>query len=634
MKYDIHFAIAGLIVYVMILVNLRIQYNNGQNSVIKLRNLIIGLFMADLLDIVSAITIAFSEYVPVWINYVTNTGFFILEALCMSLLPVYIRYVLDPEHGKKSIIDYINEIIVGIFGVICATSFLTKLVFYFEGREFKSGVLYDLPYVLGIYFILYSFIRLMQSKRRFSRRQFATIVGFICISVSGSILQFFIPGSVFVLYFVFSIAAVVIMFGLETPDNIRLEKTLLELKRSESNLQEALERAQAADVAKSEFLARMSHEIRTPINAVLGMNELIARETTQPVVREYSADIADAGQALLALINDILDMSKIEAGRMELTETNYEPAKMLHEVNNILAGRFEEKGLKFKIKNNPEIPRVLRGDDVRIRQIIINLLSNALKYTETGSVELMADFSKLDESHIELIMSVKDTGIGIRDEDKEALFESFKRIDLEHNRKREGTGLGLNITKSLVEMMHGFINVESVYGEGSTFIVHIVQEIKDSSGMGLYEDMVSKAGSKKYKASFKAPGAHILVVDDVRTNLMVIKGLLKQTEITVDTALSGAECLDIIKTQKFDVIFLDHMMPEMDGIETMKYIRDDKSHCNQDTPVIMLTANAIMGAKELYIDSGFEDYLSKPIDWHELEQILVKHLPEEKVERL
>lgn len=631
MRFDVHFAIAGLIIYLLALLNLFIQYDNKQNTVRKLRQLIECLFLADLFDILSAYSIAYVDNVPLWVNYFTNTAFFIFEALCMAMLPRYIRFLLDPEKGKRCALDYINYGVVLIYGLICLSSFYTKLVFYFKDNMYKKGPFSDSAYLLGLYFQLYSFIRLMQQRDKFSTRQFRTIIAFICITVSGSIVQFLIPGSVFILYFIFSIAASITLFGLETPEYIRLEKALSELKKSEKQLQEAAEKAKATDVAKSVFLANMSHEIRTPINAVLGMNELINRETTDADIKTYSDDIADAGQSLLSLINDILDFSKIEAGQMELSETDYELSVLIREVNNIIKHRFEEKGLSFEIKNDSEIPNGLYGDDVRIRQILINLLTNALKYTDKGSVTLDVGYNRLADDEIELILSVADTGSGIKESDLDALFVSFKRINLENNRKREGTGLGLNITKSLVEMMHGYIDVKSEFGKGSIFTVHIRQTVRDNKPIGDFGKENSSRKERKYQAKLKAPTARILVVDDVRTNLLVIKGLLKQTEIIIDTALSGAECLEMIRETKYDIVFLDHMMPDMDGVETIRALKADDSHVNTNTPVVMLTANAIIGAKEQYLDDGFTDYLSKPIDWQELESMLIRLLPTDKV---
>ncbi len=635
MKYDVHFSIAGLIIYVLLLFILLIIYNKDQNTVKKLRDLIISLFLADFFDVASAYSIAYTQYVPVWVNYILNGLFFVFEGVCMAMLPRYVRCVIDPKNGRKNLFDHINAAIVAVYILLVASSPWTHFIFYFDGIKYHKGSLYNLTYTMGAYFLVSSFVRLIRNKKSFSSRQFSSIFFFIFIAVGGLILQFMMPGSLFVLYFSFSIASLITVFGLETPDSIKLERALIELEKSQGELKEAVIRAESADRAKSDFLANMSHEIRTPINAVLGMNELINRESNQPEIQGYSSNIADAGQTLLSLINDILDFSKIEAGRMELAPTDYSLSNLLREVSNIVKIRCEDKGLVFSIKNNPEIPSILHGDDVRIRQILINLLNNSLKYTDKGSVTLELDYQKLDSDSIELIMAVKDTGIGIKEEDLPSLFESFKRIDLENNRKREGTGLGLSITQSFVRLMEGSIDVSSVYGEGSVFTIRIPQTVVDATPVGKFKKESAKQEKKAtYHATFTAPTASILVVDDVKINLSVIKGLLKQTDIKIDTAVSGLECLEKVKENTYDIIFLDHMMPEMDGVETIRKMKEDNSHINLTTPIIMLTANAILGAKEEYLSDGFTDYLSKPVQWNELEEMLRNYLPEDKVQKV
>ena len=375
----------------------------------------------------------------------------------------------------------------------------------------------------------------------------------------------------------------------------------------------------------------MSHEIRTPINAVLGMNELISRESTEKQILEYSSNVADAGNALLSLINDILDFSKIEAGRMELAPDNYELSILLREVNNIMNIRFIKKGIDFRIKNNPNLPNNLYGDEVRIRQILINILNNALKYTDKGSVTLDVNFEKNDSDSITLILSSIDTGIGIKEEDLPSLFKSFTRIDLHHNRKKEGTGLGLSITQSFVELMGGTIDVESTYGQGSTFKIRIPQKVVSDEVMGTFDASASTSKKANNGERFTAPDARILVVDDIEMNLEIIKGLLKPCQLNIDLAESGQACLDAVAQNAYDIILLDHMMPDLDGVETMKLMKNDTTHPNQDTPVIMLTANAIIGAREEYLALGFSDYLSKPIQPNELDEMIVKYLPAEKV---
>jgi len=414
-------------------------------------------------------------------------------------------------------------------------------------------------------------------------------------------------------------------------EKVEEQNKMLLLAREEAEA--AKQEAQDANRAKSSFLANMSHEIRTPINAILGMDTMILRESREENIREYAGDIKGAGQNLLSLINDILDFSKIESGKMEIKPFDYELAALLGNCYNMIQMRAKEKGLFFRMENSTTIPHRLYGDEVRIRQIVVNFLTNAVKYTEKGEVVLSANWEKIKDDKIKLILSVRDTGMGIKYEDQQSLFSSFRRFDLERNRNIEGTGLGLAITKQLVELMDGTIDVKSSYGRGSIFTVEIPQVVRSFSPIGEFEIHAPEnaAFEKEYQSDFKAPDARILVVDDVPMNLKVIRELLKSTQIQIDTVESGKECLRNITFKKYDIIFLDHMMPEMDGLETlknMKWVADNK---NLGTPVIMLTANAVVGAKNEYFNAGFSDYLAKPVKEHELEQMIRKYLPPERV---
>ena len=393
-------------------------------------------------------------------------------------------------------------------------------------------------------------------------------------------------------------------------------------------------RLQEANRAKSYFLSNMSHEIRTPINAVLGMNEMILRECTDEPILSYAANIQSSGKTLLFLINDILDMSKIESGKMEIVPVEYETADMILDLWNVIYLRAQEKGLTVEFFLDDTLPRRLFGDDVRVKQIVTNLLTNAVKYTSKGRVELRADYKRTEENTMDLIISVKDTGMGIRKEDMGKLFESFRRIEEEKNRNIEGTGLGMNIVMSLLKLMGGDISVDSEYQKGSTFTVTIPQKIISDEATGDFESIMSRQrpGSARYQKSFEAPEANVLVVDDNSMNLDVFKALLKRTKMNIVTADSGRKCLELVKEQSFDIVFMDHMMPEMDEIDTLHEMQKLEHFPNEKTPVIALTANALSGARELYLKEGFTDFLTKPIDANLLEQMILSYLPEELVQ--
>ena len=393
-------------------------------------------------------------------------------------------------------------------------------------------------------------------------------------------------------------------------------------------------RLEEANRAKSYFLSNMSHEIRTPINAVLGMNEMILRECKDESILSYAENIQSSGKTLLFLINDILDMSKIESGKMEIVPVKYETADMIMDLWNVIYLRAQEKGLTVDFLLDDTLPRTLFGDDVRIKQIVTNLLTNAVKYTSKGNVELYANYRRTEEGMLDLIISVKDTGMGIRKEDMGKLFESFRRIEEEKNRNIEGTGLGMNIVMSLLGLMGGDIKVESEYQKGSTFTVTIPQKIVSDEATGDFKSIMGKqrSGSAKKRKSFEAPGANILVVDDNTMNLAVFKALLKRTKMNIVTADSGRKCLEFVKEQSFDIIFMDHMMPEMNGIETLHEMQKLTDFPNEETPVIALTANALSGAREIYLKEGFKDFLTKPIDTNLLEQMILFYLPEDLVQ--
>ena len=416
--------------------------------------------------------------------------------------------------------------------------------------------------------------------------------------------------------------------------NARLEESNTLLAESKKEVEQSLKMAEEASRSKSYFLSNMSHEIRTPIHVVLGMNEMILRECTDEPILSYAVNIQSSGKTLLFLINDILDMSKIESGKMEIVPVEYETADIIVDLWNVIYLRAQEKGLTVDFSLDDTMPRMLFGDDVRIKQIVTNLLTNAVKYTAKGGIELHMNYKRTDEDTLDLIISVKDTGMGIRKEDMGKLFESFRRIDEQKNRNIEGTGLGMNIVMSLLRLMGGDIKVDSEYQKGSTFTVTIPQKIISDEATGDFMSIMSKQRSESTsnQGSFVAPEANVLVVDDNTMNLEVFKALLKRTKINIVTAESGRKCLELVQEQSFDIIFMDHMMPEMDGIETLHEMQKLENFPNEETPVIALTANAFSGARELYLKEGFSDFLTKPIDANLLEQMIIAYLPEELVQ--
>ena len=390
--------------------------------------------------------------------------------------------------------------------------------------------------------------------------------------------------------------------------------------------------AQEAVKAKSNFLSTMSHEIRTPINAVLGLDEMILRDSNEPSTIKYAEDIRSAGKTLLSLINDILDSSKIESGNMELVESSYKLSTVLTDVYNMILFRAQKKGLEFECIIDPDIPDILKGDEIRIKQCMVNLLTNAVKYTEKGSVKLTVSFKFDDKKHIRLNVVIADTGIGIKKEDLNRLFSPFERIDEIRNRLVEGTGLGMSIVKKLLALMNTKLKVRSEYGKGSEFEFEILQEVLSVEPIGDFEDILAKGQSttESIRESFAAKDAKILVVDDTSVNLTVVEGLLKHTGLQIDTADSGEAAIMKVEDNFYDIIFMDHMMPGMDGIEAMQHIRNMTDNPNANTVIIVLTANVVENSEDQYKSLGFDAYLTKPIDSDRLESAIMNFLPEDK----
>ena len=390
----------------------------------------------------------------------------------------------------------------------------------------------------------------------------------------------------------------------------------------------------AANDAQSSFLSTVSHEIRTPINAIMGMNEIIIRESDNKQIERYALEIKDSSRTLLSLVNDLLDSSRLDADRLKIIPVEYDLASSISDLTNMIMSRVREKNLNLFVNVNDQLPHMLFGDEIRIKQCVLNLLTNAVKYTESGSITLNVDFETVNRGSIILRFQVIDTGIGMKEEDLAHLFDRFSRFDEKKNRNIEGTGLGMNIVNRLLALMGTSLEVHSIYGRGSDFSFGVHQGVIDWEPLGDYNAMYEKSlkSAKRYHEKLRAPAARLLIVDDMQVNLTVFKGLLKKTEIQIDTALSGKTAIEMIKKNTYDMVFLDHRMPKMDGIETLINIRELPVNPNKGIPYIALTANAIAGARELYINAGFTDYLSKPIESSELENLLIEYLPKDLVE--
>ncbi len=496
----------------------------------------------------------------------------------------------------------------------------TNLYYYFdESNIYQEGPLYLLFTLLPFVTLMIDMSIILQYSKKLEKNVRISLLIFAVIPVFDPFTQMVMPG----------IDSTSISFSF-----MAMVLYSIDLVNTNKAAKEAIH-ALAVSEAKSAFLSNMSHEIRTPLNSILGMNEMVLRECDNPKIIEYSENIKASGDILSGLINDILDFSKIEAGKIEIIPVNYDLSTVIHDLNNLIYIRTDAKGLELKFDIDNSIPKMLNGDEIRIKQVMTNILTNAAKYTDKGSItfKLSRKSVDTDNNRVVLRFSVTDTGIGIKAEDMEKLFAKFERIDEKKNRQTEGTGLGLSITKSLLEMMGSELEVESIYGQGSTFSFDLEQTVTSWDQIGDYEKSYKdqQKTKEKYKEKLHAPEANVLVVDDNKVNLTVFKFLVAKTRVQTDTSESGDECLEMTAEKKYDLIFLDHMMPGKNGIETLHELRSQPDNPNHNTPVVCLTADAVSGAREEFISAGFSDYLTKPIDTSLLEDILIELLPAEKV---
>lgn len=424
----------------------------------------------------------------------------------------------------------------------------------------------------------------------------------------------------------------VLVVGITVGGIMKIQLRIYEKERKVALTQkEELERISSS---KDNFFSYVSHEIRTPINTIIGLNEMILRENTSEEVAEDAQNVLGASKVLLSLVNDILDMAKIESKKMEIVQGDYHIRGMISELVRLVSVLMKEKKLDFIVDVDEKLPSVLYGDEKRIKQVITNLLTNAVKYTENGSITFSVKGENVSDSMVRLEISVADTGVGIKREELKDLFDIYKRVDLKKNHKIEGSGLGLSIVKQLVDLMGGEVGVNSIYGKGSIFTVKLEQQIMNASPVGTVDYMIAGNEEKEgdYRQSFEAPEARILIVDDVESNLMVACKLLRATKVKIDTARNGRECLEYTRNEYYHVILLDDMMPEMDGIETLQEIRRQENGLCREVPVVVLTANNSSTDEKRYFAEGFDGYLSKPVDGKVLEAEILKFLPEDVVE--
>lgn len=549
---------------------------------------------------------------------------------------MFMRYIAGfgaDSQGKRRML-FAQNVMLGSFFYFMLTSFFTGMNYYIspDRTQLLQGELWGWL-TLGYIWLwsVWTWFELYLYRKSFTTGQMLALIANFVVCWCIQTLQAQIFPDIPVNFIIISVNVYYFFFLLETPAYRDLERTLERLRKAKAIADDANAAAIAADAAKGEFLANMSHEIRTPLTTILGMDEVILRKYEAGPIYEYARDIQSAGNNLLHIINDILDFSKIESGQLELATRNYDLGQVLRDVDNMIKIRAEQKGLKYIPQIDDSLPDELFGDKIRVNQIMINILNNAVKYTKNGSVKFTLTGVRGDDpSLIVLHITVTDTGIGIHAEDIPKLFKSFSRIDAKETHNIEGTGLGLAITGRLIELMGGTVEVTSTYGMGSTFHVVLPQKIVGQKTLREFEQEASHA-KKADRKILKAPTARVLVVDDNDMNRIVLRSLIKETQIKVDDAESGEECLKKIQANEYDIILMDYMMPRMDGKETLAKIKEMPNAPGAKAKIIVCTANALVGVRAELLAAGFDDFLSKPVNGRELEDMLAKYIPESKI---
>ena len=624
MLYNIHFECAAIAYLVVLNIYIRLQFTDNSPSNKYFRRLAAMMLVAVILDVVTAVTISYHQYVPIWANVAVNTLYFAADIVMEY---VFIMYCACATFGTKDIwhIPQIAGIIAFICAAILITNLFTGWVFYFDENGYQHGPIYMLVHIAPIIEESLTAGMMLINFKKFTKKQRLSIILYILVLASGPVVQILHPNVLFILFTV-SIGLMLLMFAMETPDYQALTRTMDELRKTRDEAEEAMAAAQAASQAKSEFLTNISHEIRTPINAILGYNEMVLRDTEKNEVAQYCVNIQSAGKSLLSMISDMMDYTEMESGSIKLEEGNYSTASMISDI--MICGKYfaEKKDIEIRVDIDSSIPKMLHGDSARITRIFSNLLSNSVKYTDFGHIDVVIKWEQKSEFAGWINAEVTDTGIGLRDEDIERITSAFHRADKKRNQNIQGLGLGLTIVTRLLAMMGSSLSIQSEYGKGTSISFRLMQGIVDPTPLGNVESLTCIPEKNTLHAGFTAPEARLLAVDDNSMNLELYRGSLKDTKIQIDTAMNGVEALELISRYKYDLIILDHMMPVMDGMETLKTIK--KQNLCQDVPILVITANAVPGEKSVYLNAGFDDYLSKPVSSRQLLEAVRKYLPE------
>ena len=621
MLYNVSYDIAAVLITAILYVVLRTTYYTKGAKATAFRKYVLAVLCVSALDLITAYTISYGVYVNDFLNVILNSMF---QLSSIGAIFFGVSYIFMFFREVPKVTKIIDGFFLIIYILLVAGNLFYPILFTFIDGEYVHGPLFFSSYAVCGIIVTHALIEVIIRHKYIPKKEFIGSVFFLIMPLIFMGVQI-MSGSALVIFFGEALSSLVMLFSIETPDYSKLTKAM-------EDLEVAKEEANVANITKGRFLANMSHEIRTPLNGIIGMNNMILKTSNDSDVMDYAKNVDTVSHSLLSIINDILDFSKIESGNMDIINENYKVSELIKEATVLVSNRYKEKGLKFTVDCDQNIPSVLYGDKNRVKQVLVNLLTNAIKYTKEGFVELDISFSKYDDEKILMKMSVKDSGIGISEEDMQSLFQSFKRLDEKKNRNIEGTGLGLSITSMLLSLMNGTIECKSKYGVGSEFIACVPQKVVDDTPLGDFnnEDELEDITSSLF-ANYKVKNAKALVVDDVDMNVVIIKMQLEELGFEVDEAYSGVECIEKVKNNTYDLIFMDHMMPEMDGLEALEKIYEIDRFVEANTPVIVLTANAIAGSKEEYLSFGFNDYLAKPVEFVDLYNMVKKHLDRSKI---
>ncbi len=631
--YNVWFEATMLPFLGVLSVFLFVRYATNAEANKRFRLLTVSTFTAASLEVVSTLLIDGWGDQQV-LNLSIRTLFYVAVNFNAYHLMRYVETYVEVE---SKFFDRFNRLLMILSVIMLIANLVPKFGGFFFSISLMGGLLKGKYHLLcraifPIYFLSVAcWLRFTHRKFYSEKAQFLVMNVLGGLFIAAFVLQYLFVQSTLFTYSIGTLILFVTFFYYEAPTYRRMASVETELEQARILAEQSTEMTNAANKAKSDFLANTSHEIRTPMNAILGMNEMILKECKDPEMRRAALNIRRSGNHLLSIINNILDISKIESGKMELYNTNYHLWQMLKDIEENIFEMVRDKNISFVMDIDKQIPEHLFGEEDKLKQIIINLLDNAIKYTNEGSVTLKVSASTIDENHINLEISVEDTGIGIRKEDLKKLFKSFERVNLAETQNIQGAGLGLTLVKYLLSMMGGIIHAKGEYGVGTTFTIDLPQQISNEGFTGSIEEYEKflEARADEHanllddNTPFTCPDAKILIVDDTPVNLVVARGMLQESKAQIQTVESGEDALELIKQTHYDIIFLDHKMPGMDGIETLKNAREIDSN----SAYIALTANSGSGARDEYISYGFDDYLPKPFKSDALKDILKQYLP-------